>query len=246
MRIVSWNIRAGGGQRAQKIAEQIEAWRPDVVALNEFRATEPSRLLSARLRASGWIHQRTTADANRPSVNSILIASRYPVRTVRLVGAPDEPHRWLHVNISAPRAFAVVAVHVPNRVSGRKFPFLNSVMDAVADWRGTPALVIGDTNTGRIGIDEESSAFNASEDRWMARMEELGWRDGFRHVHADRREFTWFSPNAGNGFRLDQAFLHPHLVPRLTGVSHHWAGASGGRRDQLSDHAALLLDLDFA
>ncbi len=222
MRIVSWNIRAGGGQRALQIAEQIEAWRPDVVALCEFRATEPSRSLAVQLRASGLIHQRTTVDANYPSINSILVASRYPVRTVRLGGAPNEPHRWLHVNIAAPQALAIVAVHVPNRASGRKTAFLNAVIDAVAAWRGPPALVIGDTNTGRIGIDEESSAFNASEDMWMVRMEELGWRDGFRRVHVDRREFTWYSPNRGNGFRLDQAFLHPHLVPRLTAVAHHW------------------------
>ena len=246
MRIICWNIRAGGGRRAREIAEQLEAWRPDVLALCEFRATEPSRALAAQLLASGWTHQRTTADANQPNVNAILIASKYPLRTVRLHRAPDEPQRWLHVNVAAPQALAILAVHVPNRASGCKVPFLGAVTDAVKLWRAPLALVIGDTNSGRIGIDEETSTFNAIEDGWMAGMEDLGWRDAFRRVHGKCREFTWYSPNRRNGFRIDQAFLNPRLVPRLTGAAHHWGRAGRGSRDQLSDHAALVLDLDLS
>jgi exodeoxyribonuclease III len=246
VRIISWNIRAGGGRRAVEIAEQLRVWHPDVVVLCEYRATEPSRALAEQLRASGLPFQRTTADSGCRSVNAVLVASRYPVRTVRLGCAPDEPHRWLHVNISAPQALAVLAVHVPNRTSGRKYPFLNALTEAARAWRGPPMLVIGDSNSGRIGIDEETAAFNGIEDRWMLQMEELGWRDAFRLVHAERREFTWYSPNGNNGFRIDQAFLHPRLVPRLTAIAHQWGGADRGRRDQLSDHAALVLDLHDA
>ena len=244
MRIVSWNIRAGGGRRALEIAEQLKTWSPDVVVLCEFRATEPSRAIAARLRVSGWLYQRTTADPGHPTVNAVLVASRYPARSVRLACAPDEPHRWLHVRIASPQSLAILALHAPNRASGRKYPFLNAVTDAARAWRGPPSIVIGDSNSGRIGIDEETPAFNTTEDRWMSRMEELGWRDAFRTVHAERREFTWYSPNGNNGFRIDQAFVHPHLVPRLTAVAHHWGGGNPGRRDQLSDHAALVLDLD--
>ncbi len=42
MRIVSWNIRAGGGRRLRDIADQLERWQPDVVAPSEFRGTAPS------------------------------------------------------------------------------------------------------------------------------------------------------------------------------------------------------------
>ena len=48
MRIVFWNIRAGGGVRVGRIAAQLERWAPDAVALCEFRATPPSLELAGR------------------------------------------------------------------------------------------------------------------------------------------------------------------------------------------------------
>src|SRR3989442_12555136 len=53
VRVVVWNIRAGGGVRAAGIARQLARWQPDVVALSEFRATPPSARLAARLVAGG-------------------------------------------------------------------------------------------------------------------------------------------------------------------------------------------------
>ena len=65
MRVVAWNIRAGGGERGA-IARQIARWAPDVVALSEFRATPPSCALAAAIAATASRHQLTTADAARP------------------------------------------------------------------------------------------------------------------------------------------------------------------------------------
>src|SRR6266704_1967980 len=66
MRIVAWNIRAGGGQRVGAIGRQLERWAPDVVALSEFRATAPSLAVAATLAEAGLPHQLTTADPARP------------------------------------------------------------------------------------------------------------------------------------------------------------------------------------
>ena len=243
MRIVAWNIRAGGGRRRLGIVRQIRKWDPDVVVLSEFRGTEASCQIAQSLRESDWRFQHNTTCVTHPARNALLVASRSPLRAVRLRHAPEDPNRWLHVNVSGSQTLAILAVHVPNRVSGRKYPFLNAIADVVNRWRGPPALVIGDTNTGRVKIDEENPAFNAMEDRWMQRMDDLGWRDGFRMLHPRRREFTWYSPNANNGFRLDQVFLHPQLISRVAAVSHRWGGDEHGHSSVLSDHAALIIDL---
>ena len=51
MRLIAWNIRAGGGIRAASIARQLGRWAPDVIALSEFRATPPSLVLARTLAA---------------------------------------------------------------------------------------------------------------------------------------------------------------------------------------------------
>ena len=103
---------------------------------------------------------------------------------------------------------------------------------------------MGDTNTGRIDVDEEAPAFDKKEDGWMAAMEDARWHDAFRYIHGSERAYTWYSPNKGNGFRLDEAFVHHSMVERLTEARYHWGRdvKIGTRRDALSDHAALVLD----
>lgn len=251
---MSWNIRAGGGVRVPALAARLARWRPDVAALCEFRATPPSAALARALAAQGLVHQVTTADPRRPPCNALLVASRWPLRPAppaagaRAVPGPREPARWLLAEVAAPRPFALGAMHVPNRDSGRKWPYLDAVLALAAGWAGGPAVLLGDTNSGRPGQDEARTArsgFNAREGGFLDGLEAAGWRDAFRHLHGRARAYTWYSPNAGNGFRIDQAFVSPALVPHLRGVRHAWGRRRAGGRPPggPSDHAALLVDL---
>jgi exonuclease III len=252
MRIVSWNIRAGGGRRVAGIAAQIARWAPDVVALSEFRATPPSAALGAALTGQGLGHQLSTASTRLPHVNSLLIASRWPLTRVRLTFAPGaDSGRWLLARVGSPTAITLGAMHVPNRVTGRKSPFLDAVLGMAHSWRRGPALLVGDTNSGLIDLDEEVPAFNVEEDGWIRGLEAAGWADGFRLLSGTERAYTWYSPNGGNGFRIDQAFVNRALRPRLRSARHEWGAAPGRRtgrshRHALSDHAALLIDLAAA
>lgn len=244
MRIVAWNIRAGGGVRVDAIARVIAGWAPDVSVLSEFRATPPSLALARSLAASGLTHQLTTADRRRPRTNALLVASRWPLARVRLRGAPAEPCRWLAAEVQAPEPMVVGAMHVPNRVSGRKYPYLDAVLACARRWRLGSALLVGDTNSGRRGIDEQVPAFNAREEAWIDGLAGCGWKDAFRHLSERARAYTWYSPNGRNGFRIDQAFVNAPLLARLERAAYVWARPTPrARRDALSDHAALLVDV---
>lgn len=248
MRIVSWNIRAGGGQRAQAIATQIARWAPDVVTLQEFRDTAPSREIAARIADRGLSYQRATTVRRAPAANALLLASRWPFRRIGLRVAQPDARLWLLVRVRAPQPFAVGALHIPTMVSGRKYDFHDRVLDIARRWGGGPALIIGDTNTGRPRLDEEAAVFGPREEAWMLGLEHAGWADAYRRLHGERHAYSWYSPNAGNGFRLDQAFVHRSLAPRLVAARYRWGtdGDSSGaaRRDALSDHAALIVDFD--
>jgi exonuclease III len=244
MRIVAWNIRAGGGERVGAIGRQLGRWAPDVVALSEFRATPPSRALAEALARQGLGHQLTTADPRQPAMNALLVAARWPLRRVRLRPAPLEPGRWLLAGVQAPRPLTLGAMHVPNRVSGRKYPFLDAVLTCAQRWRLGPALLVGDTNSGRRGLDEQVPVFSAREEGWIDGLGGCGWLDAFRHLRADVRAYTWYSPNGRNGFRIDQAFVNAALLAHLKDAAYVWGGAGHRRRrDAVSDHAALIVDL---
>jgi exonuclease III len=161
---------------------------------------------------------------------------------------PVEPGRWLVATVSAEVPFLVGLMHLPNMVTGRKVVFMESISAIASAWRRGPAVFLGDTNCGWPGLDDESNVFTPHTAAWLDGLQAKGWRDAFRHLHGEKRIYTWYSPNAGNGFRLDQAFVNRAMINRLHSVSYEWGrpGEQEARRDALSDHAALIVDFDAA
>ena len=137
-------------------------------------------------------------------------------------------------------------MHAPNMVTGRKLPYLDAITAITTRWRRGPAAFLGDTNCGWPGLDEESAVFSPRTAAWLDGLWAAGWRDAYRHLHAETRIYTWYSPNAGNGFRLDQAFVNRAMTRRLHAVHYEWGrnGDEAARREALSDHAALIVDFD--
>lgn len=246
MHIVAWNIRAGGGKRVEQIFRQLEIWQPDVVAFSEYRWTPPGRWLAAQLAASGWPHQRGAKNPVEARVNQVFLTSRWPLRTLSTDCAPEEPGRWLMVNVYPEpegfEPFRLGVMHIPNQVTGRKPQFHQAVIDIATRWQKHHGVLIGDTNSGQIDLDEQSPVFNRRTHAWFDELSTRGWTDAYRHLHGPRKEFTWYSPNKGNGFRLDQAFVSRTLQAKLAKVQHAWGGMAE-RRDLLSDHAAVIVDL---
>lgn len=244
-RLIAWNIRAGGGKRAELIGEALAQMSPDVVVLSEFRSGVPSQRVASALTKAGLPYQLNALTEVKANTNAVMIASRGPLKRIGLRTAPEEPGRWLMAR-DVEQRLAIGAIHIPNQHTGRKPGYHDALVGLAERWRGKPALLVGDTNSGRIGIDEETPVFNKRTDGWFDRLEACGWRDGFRHLYGDRREYTWYS-HRNNGFRLDQVFVSPVLERHLKSISHIWPPhpEHPGRRDGLSDHAALVADFDF-
>ena len=249
MRIVGWNIRAGGGKRIEGIFEQLVRWQPDVVALSEFRGTPASQTLAQQLEAFGLSHQLMNISKTKLATNGLLVASRFPIESQILQFAPQEPYRWLLVQVKAKRPFHLGAMHIPNSVTGKKKPYHQAVAKLAKRWALGAGILIGDTNSGMPHIDEESRAFTKQEQGWLESLAAADWVDLFRHHHGEKRAYTWYSPNKGNGFRLDQAFANPLLLPDVVDCWYEWGRLEKGedngryRRDILSDHAAIIVDI---
>jgi exonuclease III len=246
--ILSWNIRAGGGKRAAQILAQIQAWGPNIVGLSEFRGTAASQWLAAQLAEAGYPFQLSSVNPDAPARNALLLASRYPLQAISRPAMPSNPERWILAQVETRPPLTLGLMHVPNYTTPTlKYPYLDSVLEMVDGWDDGPALLIGDTNCVKRSIDEEKPSpprFQREHD-WIVGMAERGWVDAFRHLHGDRREYTWYS-HRNNGFRLDYAFCSPRLAPAIAGARHTWGtdDSRPERRDALSDHAALIVDID--
>ncbi|MEM7800241.1 MAG: endonuclease/exonuclease/phosphatase family protein [Chloroflexota bacterium] len=250
LRLVSWNIRSGGGKRIEGIFGQLLKWQPDIIGLSEFRGTPASQWVAQALHAAGYPHQYSTVNLDKLAVNSLLLASRFPFELVTLPDMPTIKERWLLARINCNPAITIGVMHVPNYTTPkRKYPFLDALLKMTKAWKQGPAILMGDTNCGKRGVDEEKRSppkFQREHD-FIVGIETNGWLDVFRHRHGDRREYTWYS-HRNNGFRLDYAFGSPHFHGAIIEVQHKWgiSKTEPERREGLSDHAALVIDVDLS
>ena len=230
MRIVTLNIRHGGGRRIDVLADALVSHAADTLVISEFRANESGQRLRLRLADAGYAHW---ADGAPPrTANSVAIASRSPVERRPLPLSSANRHRVVEVGLDGLTLGAVYFPLNTDKVAFWQTEFLPLAAARIAQ----PYVFIGDWNTGAHYIDEEAATFFAAQE--FAAMTASGWTDAWRAIHPGGREYSWFS-NRGHGFRLDHAFLSPWVSPRLRAATFSQAE----RLAQLTDHAALVVDL---
>lgn len=239
VRIVSWNIQHGGGRRVRGILDQVRVWAPDCIVLLEYRGTEPSQRVGQGLAAMDLTFQVDSVDPVRPGHNAVLVTSRFPLRALPVSGLLADLRRWVGVEVRAPTPFVLCGMHVPNRAEGPKYAFHHAVAVELERHRTRPGIAVGDTNTGRRGLDEPTRFFNEAEHSWFDRMADAGWSDIYRVRHPEERVASWRSQTGGD-FRLDQAFVTDEMAPWVRDVRYDW-----GEPEPSSDHAAVVLDVEM-
>jgi len=227
--ILEWNIRHGGGQRVPRILACLDRHQPDIIVLTEFRHNPGGEIIRAELRAKGFAYQ--TAGEAGPRVNTLLVTAKLPFKA----SLPDQgfPDRLLALEFDD---LVIVACYFPQREA--KIPVFERLLALADQYRDSPALFIGDFNTGRHRLDEEGRTFVAAE--YMDRLEEHGLTDIWRHFHGgNRREYSWFSAK-GNGFRIDHVFATGQLMGRVREVLY----LQEEREEGVSDHAGLVVRVE--
>ncbi len=231
-RLLSWNIRHGGGARTEAIAEAISSHEPDIAVLAEFRHNRFGARLHERLAGMGLVHRRS-GHAAAPA-NTVSVASRYPLTPLPRTGHPGQ---WSHRVVAARCGdFRLVGLYLPNLKA--KLPLLEYLVALPRAYLAEPSLLVGDLNSGKRGLDGPDT-FVFFEGAYLEALESQGWTDGFRHFHGLARDFTWYS-HRRNGYRLDYVISSPPMTRRLRGTWHSHAEREAG----LSDHSILVVDFD--
>jgi len=230
MRLLAWNIRQGGGSRLPRIADALKRHDADIVVLSEYRGGPSAPRLVTALHALGYRHATTLVPP--PSRNGVLVAARRPFREHGAVdvGLP-EPYRMVNVDFAT---FRLLGIYMPNLLA--KIPYWEALIAALSSPSTNRALAIGDFNTCRAYLDE-AGAIDATA-HYMDAIEQIGFRDLWRHRYPDRHEYSWFSTR-NNGFRIDHAFLSQELAACAGSV--HYSHEE--RITGISDHSPLILEL---
>jgi exodeoxyribonuclease-3 len=232
LRIVSLNIRHGGGGRTPRLMDWIKRRQPFATVLTEWRDNYSGQQIKKSLIADGF---DAIATARGERTNGVLMAARRFIAS-EIITPPNAPAGDLV--LTRLDGLAILGCYFPQRLA--KSAFFESSMEAVKKTLDVPVLVIGDFNTGRNDLDIEGNGVHFDcADQFIGLSEQAGLTDLWRFRHGNRREWTWRS--AKNGFRIDHAFGNQALVdhfptyrceidhePRLTG---------------LTDHSAIILDL---
>ncbi|MBP1805009.1 endonuclease/exonuclease/phosphatase family protein [Rubellimicrobium aerolatum] len=227
MKITTLNLWHGGSRRIDALAEWLVGTGSDAIICSEVHRGPTGDRLRARLAEAGY--RRCFVPEVPPKTNTVALFAREEAEAVPLALPEGEEHRAV-----AARVAGVTLVGVYFAQLKAKRPMFLWLLGRPPELSG-PTLVMGDFNTGRHRLDEAGATFQCAAE--FGRLGEAGWVDAWRLLHGEAREFSWYS-TAGNGFRLDHAFVSADLVERVSAADYDHSTRAG-----LSDHSALRLDL---
>lgn len=238
MRLLAWNILHGGGaRRTPGIVLSILEHQADVIVLSEFRMMMGGQMAGV-LADHGWRHQHATPAEE--GQNGMIILSR---RALEPGPCPlPEYRRGLCVEVEG--GLIVTAVHIPDaragdhQAVGRKAASWAGLLEHAASRREKKHVIIGDFNTGRHRQDEAESTFTGTA--LLGRLATMGYVDAYRAREPKGRAWSWQS-HTGRRFRLDHAFVSRALAGSVGCVEY----SHRERRERLSDHAALIVELEL-
>lgn len=261
MRIASWNVNSLP-VRMPRVIEFLSLHNPDVLCLQETKV-RPETFPHLELQMAGY-SAIDHSGGGRAGV-ALLVADGRHVSDVGL-GLPDQPRvdeaRWVQAVVDG---VTVASVYVPNGrspdhpVFAEKLAFLDRMVDHVADWGQSAAVVAGDFNVAPGDLDVYdpvryigTTHTSAREREALQRLQAAGLRDAFRLLHPDEQRFTWWDYRAGNfhknlGMRIDLFMVSEPLLPtpdpgadQQTGPTYLMA-RDFRKGHKPSDHAPIML-----
>jgi exodeoxyribonuclease-3 len=255
MKIATFNVNGING-RLPILLRWLEESVPDIVCLQELKAPDdrfPCREIEQAGYAAIWHGQK--------SWNGVAILSRgkKPIETRRgLPGDRQDNHsRYIEAAVSG---IIIGNLYMPNGnpAPGPKFDYKLRWFQRLSDHAASllaldlPVVLAGDFNVMPTDLDvyaperwQGDALFRPeARDAYFALVSQ-GWTDALRHLHPDRRIYTFwkyfrnaFARDAG--LRIDHFLLAPAVADRLVK-----AGVDRAVRgwDHASDHAPAWIEI---
>jgi len=227
LRIISWNIRQGGGSRIPKIISAIRKIDAQIITLNEYRNSKSGARLRAELLNLGYRYQFVTH--SRTSANSVIIASKIPCDS-SLYPKSDTEFGGNILSVSF-EVFDFYGVYFPHKKKHNLFNFLLEHLPIQK-----PSIIAGDYNSGINAMDQKGNSFWYEDE--LKALNTIDYIDAFRLKNGTKKEYSWFS-HKGNGYRYDHTYIHEDLSPVVSKCYYNHQVCQDG----ISDHSMMVLEL---
>jgi exodeoxyribonuclease-3 len=235
--------------------EWISSENPDVICLQEVRATEAQFLpLAGKLEGYHAYHNLGL----RPGYSGVAILSKVAptqISTSIKHELTKDEGRIIELSFSG---FSVASIYFPSGSANEarqevKYSFMDSFINYVKfqDKAKKKLIYCGDFNIAHKKIDlknwqgnQKNSGFLPDERAWMdTLLDSLEHVDSFRVMNEEPEQYTWWS-NRGQayaknvGWRLDYQIVSPALKPCIKAVQIYKA-------EKFSDHAPFIVTYEI-
>ncbi len=256
MRLISWNVNGIRASVKNGFDERFAALAPDVLGLQETKATGEEVRAAVRACTSADSFEVFSASAEKKGYSGTAILTRVAPLAVRTgLGVPelDGEGRLLHAEFPD---FHFVTVYTPNASEGlKRLPFREqwdrSFAAFVRELSEDRAVVVcGDLNVAHASIDlaRPAANYNVTPGYTQAEIDGLshllahaGLTDVWRAQHPEEVGYSWWSFRGGArernvGWRLDYMLANAQALARAGECAMH-PHVTG------SDHCPVSLEL---
>ncbi len=254
MIIATWNVNSITA-RLENVLAWLEAQAPDILLLQELKATEEN-FPKAAFAALGY----HAAVCGQKAWNGVAILSKHDVQDIK-IGLPgdaaDEQARYIEATINGMR---VASLYLPNGnpVESEKYPYKLKWMDRLHAHAQNlltteqPVILGGDYNIIPEDIDchdprlwQDDALFRLESRRKFRALMHLGLTDAFRVNNAQAHQYTFWDYQGGawpqnHGIRIDHFLLSPQAADLLEECR---IDTDPRGKDKASDHTPVMLRL---
>lgn len=240
IKLLSLNIKHGGGTRVPALLKWIESQNPDFLILPEWRNNSRATQWGSTLEQLGYFTAALSRSGNRD--NGVMVASRHPMYTERCTPSCAQKGELFLVESNG---LIICGAYFPQ--GGDKAPFFSTLYSLAAEYAGRPFLIMGDINTGDNTVDLQSGATKFSCSPMFYDLTTChGMTDLWRRQHGNKeQEWTWLS-NSGNGFRIDHAFANREFINSFEHIRCWYDHTTRQAPAQLTDHSAMIVEFQHA
>jgi exodeoxyribonuclease-3 len=249
MKIATFNIN-NVNRRLPNLLRWLKSARPDVVSLQELKASDPE-FPAAAIEQAGygavWQGQKTWNGV------AILARKAEPVLIRTALPGDRDDHEARYIE-AAVRGIVVTSLYLPNGnpQPGPKFDYKLAWFKRLRAHaakllkQDVPVVLAGDYNVAPTPFDiyptrswDKDALIQPKSRAAFKALVDQGWCDAIRTLHPDDRMFTFWDYKRNRwprdaGLRLDHLLLSPTVAARLAkaGVDREMRGEDGA-----SDHA---------